>query len=712
MALCVSACSPAVRFCQKVNRLKTLEDDVMATSLKRCLSTLDLAMLGVGGMVGSGLYVLTGTVAKDTAGPAVVLSFLIAGVASLMAALCYAEFGARVPKTGSAYMFTYVSVGEIWAFLIGWNVILEYMIGGAAVARAWSGYLDSIFNHRIQNFTESYVMRWDVPFLAHYPDLLAAGILLVASVFISFGVRVSSWLNHIFSTISMLVITFILVFGFMLANPANWSAQEGGFAPYGLSGVMAGTATCFYAFVGFDVIAASSEEAEDPQKAVPIATAISLGLAATAYILVSTVLTLIVPWHTLDPNSALSDAFFRRGYSWAGFIVAVGSICVVQEEDTNPCSIAVLQGCGQTHELETLMGVQHLYIWFYLSVAMNTVLLSNLFSLPRIVYAMAEDGLFFSIFSRVNPVTKVPVIAILVFGSLMAFLALIFDLEALVQFLSIGTLLAYTFVAASIIVLRFQPDKTSSASGAGGVVTDATSPCPLAPQGVGSETQTLAQDGGELKEYESFSDKLQLVEREKAERERRAPGTLQARWEPYLGRALGDREPGDVVAFSVLALMVSAVSLSCVAVFGSSHLQLPVWSFVLLVVVFSLAFIVSLLLIWVHEQQTITKTFQVPLVPFIPGLSILLNVFLMMKLSPLTWIRFTIWVAAGLLVYFGYGVWHSKERHREQGQDVAAHYVVLPSGSLVQTVQNVQPDGHTHTHATHTPATSDPQASR
>ncbi|XP_035391913.1 cationic amino acid transporter 4 [Electrophorus electricus] len=671
MALCVSACSPAVRFCQKVNRLKTLEDDVMATSLKRCLSTLDLAMLGVGGMVGSGLYVLTGTVAKDTAGPAVVLSFLIAGVASLMAALCYAEFGARVPKTGSAYMFTYVSVGEIWAFLIGWNVILEYMIGGAAVARAWSGYLDSIFNHRIQNFTESYVMRWDVPFLAHYPDLLAAGILLVASVFISFGVRVSSWLNHIFSTISMLVITFILVFGFMLANPANWSAQEGGFAPYGLSGVMAGTATCFYAFVGFDVIAASSEEAEDPQKAVPIATAISLGLAATAYILVSTVLTLIVPWHTLDPNSALSDAFFRRGYSWAGFIVAVGSIC-----------------------------------------AMNTVLLSNLFSLPRIVYAMAEDGLFFSIFSRVNPVTKVPVIAILVFGSLMAFLALIFDLEALVQFLSIGTLLAYTFVAASIIVLRFQPDKTSSASGAGGVVTDATSPCPLAPQGVGSETQTLAQDGGELKEYESFSDKLQLVEREKAERERRAPGTLQARWEPYLGRALGDREPGDVVAFSVLALMVSAVSLSCVAVFGSSHLQLPVWSFVLLVVVFSLAFIVSLLLIWVHEQQTITKTFQVPLVPFIPGLSILLNVFLMMKLSPLTWIRFTIWVAAGLLVYFGYGVWHSKERHREQGQDVAAHYVVLPSGSLVQTVQNVQPDGHTHTHATHTPATSDPQASR
>nr|AAM52327.1 SLC7A4 [Danio rerio] len=677
MASCISGCSPVMRFCQKLNRLKTLDDDVMATSLKRCLNTVDLALLGVGGMVGSGLYVLTGTVAKDTAGPAVVISFLIAGVASLMAALCYAEFGARVPKTGSAYMFTYVSVGEIWAFLIGWNVILEYMIGGAAVARAWSGYLDSIFNHRIQNFTESHVMRREVPFLAHYPDLLAAAILLVASFFISFGVRVSSWLNHIFSAISMAVIVFILVFGFILADPVNWSAREGGFAPFGLSGIMAGTATCFYAFVGFDVIAASSEEASNPQRAIPAATAISLGLAATAYVLVSTVLTLMVPWHTLDPNSALSDAFFRRGYSWAGFIVAVGSIC-----------------------------------------AMNTVLLSNLFSLPRIVYAMAEDGLFFPVFSRVNPVTKVPVIAILVFGSLMAILALIFDLEALVQFLSIGTLLAYTFVAASVIVLRFQPDKSSGSSGAGGVKTDASS-TPSGNQSgqqmdlsvAANEAQTFAQDGGELKEYESFSDKLQLVERQKAGKEKRAPGMLKARWEPYLGRLLGDCEPGEVVAFSVLALMVSGVSLSAVLVFGNNQLHLPVWSFTLLLVIFSVVFLLSLALISVHEQRPNLKTFQVPLVPFIPGFSILLNVFLMLKLSPLTWIRFTVWVAAGLLVYFGYGIWHSKEGLREQqGQDVAARYVVLPSGSLVETVQSVQPEGHTH--STRTSTVDNPPASR
>ncbi|XP_027889911.1 cationic amino acid transporter 4 [Xiphophorus couchianus] len=651
MATCSTGCAPAVRLCQRLNRLKTLDGDMMATSLKRCLSTLDLTLMGVGGMVGSGLYVLTGTVAKDTAGPAVIISFVFAGIASLLAAFCYAEFGARIPKTGSAYMFTYVSVGEVWAFLIGWNVILENMIGGAAVARAWSGYLDSIFNHAIQNFTETHIMQWNVPFLAHYPDLLAAGILVFASVFISFGVQVSSYLNHIFSTISMGVIAFILVFGFVLADPANWSEEQGGFAPYGMSGILAGSATCFYAFVGFDVIASSSEEAKNPQKAVPIATAISLGLAATAYILVSCVLTLMVPWRTLDPNSALADAFFRRGYSWAGIVVAVGSIC-----------------------------------------AMNTVLLCNLFSLPRIVYAMAEDGLFFSIFARVNPVTKVPVNAILVFGILMAGMALIFDLEALVQFLSIGTLLAYTFVAASVIVLRFQPEKTNSNDTTSPNVNAEVSPAP-------SESQTITEDSEEPKQYESFSDKLQLVERQKT-RERRGVGHLKAYWEPYLDRLLGDCEPGEVVAFCVMTLIVSSVSLCAVLEFGNGQLQFPVWCFTMLLVIFTSAYVLSLALIWIHEPQRNNQTFQVPLVPLTPGASILFNVFLMMKLSLLTWIRFTVWIAIGLFVYFGYGIWHSKEGLRElQPKDMAARYVVLPSGSLVETVQSVQPDGQVVTSA-------------
>ncbi|XP_029427379.1 cationic amino acid transporter 4 [Rhinatrema bivittatum] len=627
------------RFFQKLNRVKTLENDMMETSLKRCLSTFDLTLLGVGGMVGSGLYVLTGTVARDIAGPAVVISFLAAGFASLLAAFCYAEFGARVPKTGSAYMFTYVSVGEMWAFLIGWNVILEYMIGGAAVARAWSGYLDSVFDHKIKNFTETHIGTWQVPFLAHYPDFLAAGILLIAMVFISFGAKVSSWLNHVFAAISLGIILFILIFGFILADPKNWSAAEGGFAPFGFSGIMAGTATCFYAFVGFDVIAASSEEAKNPQKAVPIATAVSLGLATSAYILVSTVLTLIVPWKTLTPDSALSDAFNQRGYRWAGFIIAAGSIC-----------------------------------------AMNTVLLSNLFSLPRIIYAMAEDGLFFQVFSKVNPHTKVPVIAILVFGSLMALLALIFDLEALVQFLSIGTLLAYTFVAASIIVLRFQQNKVESPS----PVEAQASPPP-------SNASLCSESYTELKEYESFSDKLQLVDQEKRAKERRQPGQLKAAFEPYL-KFLSNYYPGEVVTIAMVTLMVSALSMCSILVFGSTHLHLPTWSYALLMVLFTSGFCLSVFFIWVHEQQQKSKTFQVPLVPMTPALSILLNIYLMLKLNYMTWVRFSIWLVIGLVVYFGYGIWNSKENLREpRSQGVTARYVVFSGSSLKETVQAVQP---------------------
>lgn len=238
-------------------------------------------------------------------------------------------------------------------------------------------------------------------------------------------------------------------------------------------------------------------------------------------------------------------------------------------------------------------------------LAMNTVLLCNLFSLPRIVYAMAEDGLFFSIFARVNPTTKVPVNAILVFGILMSAMALVFDLEALVQFLSIGTLLAYTFVAASVIVLRFQPDRTSSKG------TASTSPNPnVEPSVARSESKNINEDNGELKQYESFSDKLQLVER-RASTERRGVGQLRAYWEPYLGKLLGNCEPGEVVGYCVLSVLVSSVSFCAVLEFGSNQLNLPLWSFIVLLVIFSLAYVLSMALIWFHEPQTSRKTFQV-----------------------------------------------------------------------------------------------------
>ncbi|KAL6046629.1 hypothetical protein STEG23_017535 [Scotinomys teguina] len=292
---------------------------------------------------------------------------------------------------------------------------------------------------------------------------------------------------------------------------------------------------------------------------------------------------------------------------------------------------------------------------------MNTVLLSNLFSLPRIVYAMAADGLFFQVFARVHPRTQVPVVGILVFGVLMALLALLLDLEALVQFLSIGTLLAYTFVATSIIVLRFQ--KASPPS----------SPC-------------LASPGPTAKKYDSFSDHIQLVGAEQMSE----PGQLRPALKPFLG-FLNGCSPGTAVAWALGILVASAISLACVLVFGNSDLHLPRWGYVLLLVISGSVFLFSLLVLGAHQQQKKQDTFQIPLVPLTPALSILLNICLMLKLSYLTWLRFIFWLLVGLAVYFGYGIWHSKENQREPLELTTAHYVVFPSGSLEETVQAVQP---------------------
>uniref|UniRef100_A0A5F5PH11 Cationic amino acid transporter C-terminal domain-containing protein n=1 Tax=Equus caballus TaxID=9796 RepID=A0A5F5PH11_HORSE len=327
MAPGLPSTASVARFCQKLNRLKTLEEPTTETSLRRHLTTLDLILLGVGATVGLGLYMLTGTVAKEMAGPAVLVSFGVAAMASLLAALCYAELAARVPRKGSSYLFTYVFMGELWAFLVGWILLIQCIVGAAAMARFWSSYLDAIFSRSISSFTKAHVGTWQVPYLAQYPDFLAAGILLLASAFVSCGGRVSSWLSHTFLAISLAIILFIIILGFVLAHPHNWSAEEGGFAPFGFSGIMAGAATCIYGFVGFVAVAVSSEEAQNPKRSVPMALAISVTLVAAANILASTVLTLMVPWHSLDPDWALPDAFHQRGYSWAAFIVVAGAIC-------------------------------------------------------------------------------------------------------------------------------------------------------------------------------------------------------------------------------------------------------------------------------------------------------------------------------------------------------------------------------------------------
>ena len=243
-----------------------------STQLNRCLSAFDLTALGVGGTLGAGIYVLAGDVARNDAGPSIVIAFTIAAVASILSGLCYAEFGARVPKAGSAYVYSYVTIGELCAFVIGWNLILEYVIGTSSVARAWSSYFDSIFNDRIKNFTISTVGEIHAKGIAEYLDFLSVLIVAISTFVLIIGIKKTSWFNSVFTGINLFVILFVVGVGACYAEPKNWSD----FMPYGFSGVMSGAATCFYAFVGFDVIATTGEEALNPSRGIPISIVLSL----------------------------------------------------------------------------------------------------------------------------------------------------------------------------------------------------------------------------------------------------------------------------------------------------------------------------------------------------------------------------------------------------------------------------------------------------
>ena len=259
------------RFTQK----KHVDPKTLSQSqLSRCLSIFDLTSLGIGSTLGAGIYVLAGEVARTIAGPSIVISFFIAAVASILSGLCYAEFGARVPKAGSAYIYSYVTIGELCAFVIGWNLFLEYVIGGSSVARAWSDYFDSVLDGKIRNFTLTHFGEIHVNGLSTYPDFFALSLVLLVTLILAVGVKNSSRFNIIFTGINLFVILFITSVGLYYAKAENWTRD---FAPFGVSGIFSGAATCFYAFVGFDVIATTGEEARNPSRAIPISIVLALG---------------------------------------------------------------------------------------------------------------------------------------------------------------------------------------------------------------------------------------------------------------------------------------------------------------------------------------------------------------------------------------------------------------------------------------------------
>ena len=388
--------------------------------LKRCLSAFDLTLLGVGAIIGTGIFVLTGMAAANQAGPAVILSFIVSGTACAFAALAYAELAASVGGCGSAYGYSYVAFGEIVAWIIGWILLLEYSVSVAAVANGWSGYFNNALHAVGLGLPEALTKS---PELGGIINLPASLIILILMGMLIKGAKQSAQLNTAMVFVKILALIIFISVAVFNVNPENWHP----FMPYGwfntlpdgkTVGVLAGASFVFFAYVGFDAVSTAVEEAKDPQRDVPIGIISSLAFCTIIYVIVAGLLTGVVPYTTLGVDDPVAFALGSIGYKWASALV----------------STSVIAG-------------------------LSTVMLVLYYGLTRIILAMSRDGLITPYLSHVSPSTQTPVRVIIITGLIMSIAAGLVPLDALAELVNIGTLAAFVLVCLGVIVLRkTQPD--------------------------------------------------------------------------------------------------------------------------------------------------------------------------------------------------------------------------------------------------------------
>lgn len=377
--------------------LAQAKGDGSGKSLKKVLGAFELTMLGIGAIIGTGIFVLTGIAAANYSGPALVISFMISGAACAFAALCYAEFASMVPVAGSAYTYGYAALGEIWAWIIGWDLLLEYAVAVAAVAIGWSGYMVSLL--------ESVGIHLP-PALINAPGIQGGminlpAILIIAAItaLLTRGVSESAKFNNVIVGIKLVVILLFICIGVFHIHPANWTP----FMPYGWSGVFKGAAIIFFAYIGFDAVSTAAEEVKNPQRDLPIGIITSLIVCTILYIVVSAILTGMVPYLDFKQTAApVAFALQKIGVNWGSALVSVGAICGI-----------------------------------------TSVLLVMMFGQTRILFAMSRDGLLPKIFSKIHPKFGTPAKSTLIVGIVTAITAGLTPIGVVAELTNIGTLAAF-----------------------------------------------------------------------------------------------------------------------------------------------------------------------------------------------------------------------------------------------------------------------------
>ncbi len=372
----------------------------------KCLSALDLTLLGVGAIIGAGIFVLTGIVAATQAGPAIVFSYILAGLACAFSALSYAELASMIGGCGSAYGYAYAGFGELIAWIVGWDLLLEYSIAVSAVSVGWSGYakdmLHSLHLHLPRQFLTS-------PLNGGLFNSLALSIILFLTALLSFGVKSSVRVNNIMVLVKLLVIILFIFVAAGDLNTENWTP----FVPFGWGGVVEGGALIFFAYIGFDAVSTAAEEAHNPQRDLPIGIIASLTICTVLYIIVSALLTGAVPYQQLNVSSPISHAMLILGHRFVAGAIGVGAIA-----------------------------------------GLTTVMLVLFYGLSRVFFAMARDGLLPRYFAVTHPKTKTPLRIILLCGALVGTVAALIPISDLAELVNVGTLFAFIIVCSGVIILR------------------------------------------------------------------------------------------------------------------------------------------------------------------------------------------------------------------------------------------------------------------
>ncbi len=378
--------------------------------LKKALGAVDLTFLGIGAIIGTGIFVLTGTGAVQ-AGPALMVSFIVAAIACGLSALAYAEFASTIPVAGSIYTYSYATLGELVAWIIGWDLMLEYSLAASAVSVGWSGYAQSLLKgFGVVLPTVLTAAPNSVPGVTTYFDLPAFVVMMAITTLLSVGIRESTRVNNVMVFIKVAVVLLVIAVGVFHVTPANWTP----FMPHGWPGVFGAAAVMFFAFIGFDAVSSAAEEVKNPKRDLPIGIIASLGVCAVLYVAVAAIATGIVPSaQYAGITHPISYALQVAGQNWVAGFIDLGAV-----------------------------------------IGMLTVILVMTYGQTRVTYAMSRDGLLPAVLSRVHPRFQTPFLATWIIGLLCALIAALIPLNVLAELINIGTLAAFSMVSIAVIVLR------------------------------------------------------------------------------------------------------------------------------------------------------------------------------------------------------------------------------------------------------------------